>query len=245
MSLLKNIIAARKKLNEYTAAQTASDRTANHKRVAVNLKNWSDKLATVRLQCEVLKAAEAPVASPDNAPKLLTELATRFWKAHDSDPDSVLTITPDEWSKLPEYTKQISDAATERYTQLLSDLRGAPLPTLYTLLESGSGFPRTELARVREIDGILASLPKEPPADATKLTEARDLKKERDKLMDQLEKVVPDNVRGLLVKIEARTATLADVLPDELKWLQDKRLAPGFTINLATATLVPPGGGRR
>ena len=245
MSLLKNIIAARQKLNEYTAAQTASDRTAKHKRVAAELKRRGDSLAAVRRQCEVLEQVGAPVASPDDAPMLLTNLATGFREAHDLNPDNVLTITSDEWSKLPEYTKKISDAATERYTQLLSDLRGAPLPTLYTLLESGSGFPRTKLTRVREIDGILASLPKEPPADATKLTEARDLKKERDKLMAQLEKVVPDNVRGLLEKIEARTATLADVLPDELKWLQDKRLAPGFTINLATATLVPPGGGRR
>lgn len=246
MSLLKSLSAARKKLLDYAVAQGAADRVAGYERLAKNLKLSGDLLKAARLQCEALRDAGAWVAAPGDSPKKLTDTVAAVLARLNAVTDAVPEVTPDEWRALDDSTNSIREAARARYAKLLDELRADPLPVIYTLLEAAAGFPKLRLTRVREIDAILAALPEAPPNKAKTLTEAAAIKKERDGLMADLAAAVPEKVRGLLTKVAERTATLADLSPDELKWLQDQKLAVGFVVtNAAAPALAAPAGGRR
>jgi hypothetical protein len=242
---LTDLANARQHLDRAATAQNASDRAAGYERLingppgSPGVKAWAGEVARVRRQCETLRTVSAPVAAQPAMNQLAEAVKALLMKA-DADPDGdpLLEVAGGDWAKLPSTTGQLRKAAEERYAALWGTLTGNPLPPLFALLAGAKGFPKKKLDRVRAIDSELALLPAVPPEKPDDLRAAQAVQRERVTLVGELEAAVPEQVRGLLARIAAGTATLADLQPAELGWIQNQGLAAGFAVHHAAAT--PP-----
>jgi hypothetical protein len=242
MSLLDALDVLGPKLDRYERAQNVQDLLADYRRVNENLAKRAAASARVRKRLQALAGNEFVVILPnspaqaDRLATVLTPILTNFRQ----DADSVCDPAPERWKELEDAEDQLSQHVKVLYDRAVQLLKGEALPLFYDLLATAQDFPGDSLARVKTIDADLAELlPESPTEKAATLKRARALKEERDGLLEKLRKTVPAEMRELLQKIRGGTATLADLTPKRLEWMQHKGLAAGFRID--SITLVEPG----
>lgn len=238
MSLLDALDALGPKLDRYERAQNVQDLLADYGRVNDNLAKRAAASCRARKRLRALEDNEFVVILPNspapagNLARALTPILTAFRQ----DTDSVCDARPERWQELEDAEDQLSQHVEILYNRAVQLLNGQALPLFYDLLATAQDFPGDSLARVKAIDAELAKLlPESPTEKAATLKRARELKAERDGLLEKLEEAVPDEMRELLENIRAGTATLADLTPKRLGWMQQKGLALGFRISIKLA----------
>jgi molecular chaperone GrpE (heat shock protein) len=239
MSLLDELKKISRRLDYFGKANRVADLIASYDRLRNPPKGEGlsrrRRATTIMRQCVEAAVSEAGYAVPrrettDAVKRLNASLAEIIEDCKD-DMDRILNQPGDRWQSLSDGSRDLCQALQFGWTKARPGKQGESVPSIYDVLDQAAHFPHADLQRIRKIDEALAELLTElPPESVANLREAAELKRERDRLLQNIKNAVPDQIRDLVEKIGSGTATLDDLTVENLSWLSREKMASQFQV---------------
>jgi hypothetical protein len=208
------------KLESYAIRSSSEELRSRYTRISKTLQERLRVARPARENLRALNGADFPVPEAAVPAQQLQATLAAMDKASQGDLLKLLDQAK-RWEELKASEKTLDTAIPTGYKRARWKLL-PPAPPAFHARLFHSGPLKETYERLLETDAALAKLlPEAVPAGlADRLIKAAELRLTRDNDRAALDLEVPESVRMLLARIEAGTATLADVAAEALDWLR-------------------------